>query len=226
MKKKSLYFLALIFLITSCAPLAPMLWVKPGGSQAELAQARYVCLQNSQQREIHAHTDANYHYDNQVVKNDELFNACMNALGWRWQRQSVAQTETAQTDDSHTQASKKNSSGYQQTLNDYHGFAAVAVDKSTLRFFNTAGKSSEFAANQAAMDSCKQSGGTGCVISLTVKAKCVTEVLGLRGNVGEFNHLSTGYGDTLDEAERMAFNKCNSKASSCKSGNAPACSNY
>lgn len=76
---------ALSFLMISCAP--PLSWVKPGAGQTEFQQAKYSCLQNSQQRVAKAHADsAQYDYDNSVVTNDEIFNACMGAQGWRLAR--------------------------------------------------------------------------------------------------------------------------------------------
>ena len=69
-----------IFLLTSCGNYTPPAWVKPGAGQDEYQQARYKCLQNSQQRVSRSNQ---YSYDNKIITNDELFNACMGAQGWR-----------------------------------------------------------------------------------------------------------------------------------------------
>jgi hypothetical protein len=64
-----------------------MVWNKPGASQADFSQARYSCMQQSQQ-------PTSFAYVNQyggssssgVATNGNLFNACMNAQGWSLQQ--------------------------------------------------------------------------------------------------------------------------------------------
>jgi hypothetical protein len=64
----------------NCRPPLPMVWSKPRASQAEFAQSRYRCLQESQQSTTTA--VAGVGGVSTVVTNDQLFTACMNARGW------------------------------------------------------------------------------------------------------------------------------------------------
>ena len=99
MKTKHLVYCGILsFLLTSCAP--QFVWVKPGAGQTEFQQAKYSCLKNSQQREAKAHGDSvAYDYDNKVVTNDQIFNACMGAEGWRLAR--VNNPNTAKHEEKH-----------------------------------------------------------------------------------------------------------------------------
>lgn len=79
---------ALIALI-ALGGCAPMTWQKNGGTQDEFSRAQYTCMQQSQQRVAGATVNAFGGYaTNQVVTNDGLYRACMNASGWA---QQVAQ---------------------------------------------------------------------------------------------------------------------------------------
>ena len=96
MKTQSLIIIiALSLLLTSCDN-SRMAWVKPGSGQNEFASDKYRCLTDSQQRVVESHTDANFHYDDKVITNPELFNACMNAQGWRFTRIGNQQQKASQ----------------------------------------------------------------------------------------------------------------------------------
>ncbi len=83
--KHIIYSGVLSFLLTSCVP--PLSWVKPGAGYTDFQQAKYDCLKNSQQRVARARSDAGgYGYDNKVITNDQIFNSCMGAQGWRLER--------------------------------------------------------------------------------------------------------------------------------------------
>lgn len=74
-------------------------WFKLNGTQQELAQVRYACLQSSQQRVSGTRqqmwTGQQEVYD-EVKINDQMFAACMNSAGWTQQRQDVAQAQQQQ----------------------------------------------------------------------------------------------------------------------------------
>jgi hypothetical protein len=66
-----------------------MAWNKPGASQQEFSENKYSCMQQSQQRvsgaRVNAYGGASA---SEVVTNQGLFNACMNAQGWYLARQN------------------------------------------------------------------------------------------------------------------------------------------
>ena len=87
--------LQVVFALTGLALLsgcANNVWVKPGAGTAEFSQARYTCLQQSQQGASSAYVNR---YGGAaasgVVTNDGLFSACMNAAGWSLQDQKAMQ---------------------------------------------------------------------------------------------------------------------------------------
>lgn len=81
-------------LLTGCAN---NVWVKPGASQTDFTQARYACLQQSQQGASSAYVNRTYGVASSgVVTNDGLFSACMNAAGWNLQNQNAAQVQQSQ----------------------------------------------------------------------------------------------------------------------------------
>jgi hypothetical protein len=84
--KKSL--LLVCFLVSACSNF---IWYKDGATQEDLAQAKYQCLKESQQREFYSSgrqdvktNDGSSYYQSssREVTNPKLFNACMNAKGF------------------------------------------------------------------------------------------------------------------------------------------------
>jgi hypothetical protein len=92
--KKSALSIAALVVLTGCQP---MVWNRPGASQADFNTERYQCMQASQQQTSSA-------YINQYggaassgqTTNDPLFIACMNAKGWSLQRQGALNEQAAQ----------------------------------------------------------------------------------------------------------------------------------
>ena len=73
---------SIILLLSACANNNSV-WVKPGATQADFAQERYACMQQSQHRVSSAYVDQYGGSSNsQVTTNTPLFGACMNARGW------------------------------------------------------------------------------------------------------------------------------------------------
>ena len=89
---KKLTILAITLSITGCVS-----WYKPGAKQGEFEQAKYQCLQESQQRVGVAQANA---YGgtavNTVQTNDMLFGNCMNAKGWSLQNNQALQQQAQQ----------------------------------------------------------------------------------------------------------------------------------
>ena len=81
-------FSALLILVAaSGCVFKPMLWNKPGATQEEFAQAKYECLQQSQQTQSGAYVNPyGGAATTQVVTNPGLFGACMNAHGFYLQQ--------------------------------------------------------------------------------------------------------------------------------------------
>ncbi|MBU3547498.1 hypothetical protein [Polynucleobacter sp. P1-05-14] len=91
MKKIVILFLAIG--LAGC-----MTWYKPNARQGEFEQARYECLQQSQQAGGVAQVNASGGYAVSGVRtNDMLFASCMNAKGWSWQSKDSAQAAVAQS---------------------------------------------------------------------------------------------------------------------------------
>ncbi|CAN7624341.1 hypothetical protein LJR084_004840 [Variovorax sp. LjRoot84] len=82
---------ALVVLAAALAGCAPLVWTKPGGTQSEFAEDKYVCLQESQQRQGRAQVNrfGGAAIDT-VETNSGLFGACMNARGWYLGQQSTS----------------------------------------------------------------------------------------------------------------------------------------
>jgi hypothetical protein len=73
--------------------------VKPGASQADFAQVRYNCMQQSQQRVGTAFVNQyGGAANNSVITNQNLFGACMNAQGWSLQQQPSTEQGKAAMD--------------------------------------------------------------------------------------------------------------------------------
>ena len=88
---------SIILLLSACANNNSV-WVKPGATQADFAQERYACMQQSQHRVSSAYVDQYGGSSNsQVTTNTPLFGACMNARGWYLQdkRQQEAVNQAA-----------------------------------------------------------------------------------------------------------------------------------
>src|SRR5690242_16058312 len=82
--------------VVALAACAPMTWVKPGATRDDFSRARYSCVQQSQQRVSGAVVNQFGGYaTNQVVTNEGVFDACMNAEGWYLQEQTATITATA-----------------------------------------------------------------------------------------------------------------------------------
>jgi hypothetical protein len=78
--------------LSACAHGPVTVWVKPGASQSDFAQARYNCMQQSQQRVSTAFVNQyGGAANNSVITNQNLFGACMNAQGWSLQQQPSAE---------------------------------------------------------------------------------------------------------------------------------------
>ena len=120
-----------VFLLVSCAQ---MVWIKPGAGQNEFAQARYECLQNSQQQRSTATYNNSGGYVSPMassqgyatsgaVTNEQLFGACMNAKGWYLE---------AETSNSTNQQSASNSSKLDLYFNAYLSCYNERKNSSTL----------------------------------------------------------------------------------------------
>ncbi len=60
-------------------------WYKQNASQEEYAKVRYLCLQESQQQQSISVFSYNYQEGkSQMITNNNLFEACMNAKGFYW----------------------------------------------------------------------------------------------------------------------------------------------
>src|SRR5690348_11555147 len=80
--------------LSACA--SQMAWEKPGASQNEFAQDRYVCMQQSQQPSSSAFVNAyGGAASSGVITNGNLFNACMNSRGWSLRQQASAEAIAA-----------------------------------------------------------------------------------------------------------------------------------
>ncbi|MDM0110068.1 hypothetical protein QTH97_34560 [Variovorax sp. J22R24] len=78
-----------ILALTGCA--AQTVWNKPGGTQEDYSRTRYTCMQQSQQRVAGATVNAFGGYStNQMVTNENMLYACMNANGWYLQEVASA----------------------------------------------------------------------------------------------------------------------------------------
>lgn len=80
------YSLLLCFLISACATIPDREWEQQAGSQADLYQTKFNCLQQSQQPYSKQHLD-NFgtfkgNSEEGVKTNKRLFNTCMNAHGF------------------------------------------------------------------------------------------------------------------------------------------------
>lgn len=89
---KTLIFFVLTLSLTGCVT-----WYKPGARQGEFEQAKYQCLQESQQRVGVAQVNP---YGgtavNSVQTNDMLFGNCMNAKGWSLQNTKALESQLQQ----------------------------------------------------------------------------------------------------------------------------------
>lgn len=95
--RKKLVTIAGLFTLMLAGCANNNLWVKPGASAAEFTQARYTCLQQSQQGSSSAYVNRSYGVASSgAVTNDAIFTACMNASGWNLQNAEVAQASQQQ----------------------------------------------------------------------------------------------------------------------------------
>lgn len=77
---KKLVLWTAVILVTACSP---MVWQKPGASQNDFSQDKYICIQEAQQRVSSARVNAyGGTADNTVVTNESLYGSCMNSKGW------------------------------------------------------------------------------------------------------------------------------------------------
>jgi hypothetical protein len=89
-----------IIFLSSCANHQNV-WVKSGATQAEFAQDKYSCMQQSQHRVSSAYVDQYGGSSNsRVTTNNPLFGACMNARGWYLQdaRQQQAMVQATKNE--------------------------------------------------------------------------------------------------------------------------------
>jgi hypothetical protein len=83
MRSLGLCSLALTCWLVGCVQQIQALWMKPGAETDEFQQARYGCMQGSQQPNSSAYIGRYGGVANSgMVTNDGLFTACMNAGGW------------------------------------------------------------------------------------------------------------------------------------------------
>jgi hypothetical protein len=88
-RKKIPSVIASSLVLGACS--VPMIWNKPGATRDDFSSARYVCMQQSQQRVSEASINALGGYStSSVVTNDDLFSSCMNANGWYLTQQANA----------------------------------------------------------------------------------------------------------------------------------------
>jgi hypothetical protein len=81
---KRIFILICAVFLSSCAQ--NNVWVKPGAAQGEFAQAKYSCMQQSQQRISGAYVNQyGGSSSSEVITNNALWSACMNASGWTLQ---------------------------------------------------------------------------------------------------------------------------------------------
>ena len=80
--KRLLIFISVILLV---ACQTRMVWLKDGGSQQDLPQDYDQCLQETQEQisETYISFNGGSSTENVSVTNVSLFNACMEARGWR-----------------------------------------------------------------------------------------------------------------------------------------------
>lgn len=72
-----------LLLLSGCVTTPPKVWSKPGSSQDEFSKDRYTCLQQAQQPVSGAYVNQyGGSSSGQMITNDNLFGACMNANGW------------------------------------------------------------------------------------------------------------------------------------------------
>jgi len=80
---KKLVIIISAILLVACQ--TSMVWLKDGGSPQDLDQDNYQCLQESQEQisETYISFNGGASTENVSVTNMPLFNACMEARGWR-----------------------------------------------------------------------------------------------------------------------------------------------
>ena len=79
--RNTAFMITALILMTGCAH--PLVWSKPGGTQDEFSRDKYACMKQSQQRVSGAYVDRySGSSASEVITNQNLFNACMNAQGW------------------------------------------------------------------------------------------------------------------------------------------------
>ena len=81
-------FVAFIGVLTIIACGSKMSWVKPGATPDEFSKDKYACMQEAQQTVSKSFVGIyGASSSNQVVLNQDLYNACMNARGWYLKKQ-------------------------------------------------------------------------------------------------------------------------------------------
>ncbi len=81
---KRLVIVISVILLVACQTTPTWYWHKDGGSQQDLDQDNYPCLQEAQQQisETYISYNGGTSTENVSVTNVPLFNACMEARGW------------------------------------------------------------------------------------------------------------------------------------------------
>ncbi len=81
---KNIIILGTLLILVSCTNKKGY-WYKKDSSQDEYAKINYLCLQESQQHSSRSSLSYNYQESKaEMVTNNALFNACMNAKGFYW----------------------------------------------------------------------------------------------------------------------------------------------
>lgn len=126
---------AILLLLSACAE-PPPLWNKTGATEQQFNTDKYQCMQGSQQQTSSAYIGP---YGGSASSgqstNTALFNACMNAKGWRLERQS-ASNQSPQITEEAKAAAEARRRRYEQICADprfqpYFAKTACGADKIT-----------------------------------------------------------------------------------------------
>jgi hypothetical protein len=84
MRSGTLTVLCVLLVVAGCSK---RVWVKSGATEQEFAEDRYICLQQAQQKTSSSYANAYGRSASTMAYTDHmLFDACMNARGYRLQR--------------------------------------------------------------------------------------------------------------------------------------------
>ncbi len=88
-------------------------------------------------------------------------------------------------------------------------WGAIATDADNAKLGAVVGMASETKAKRAALETCKNNGGTNCRIDISYYNQCAVLVTGDR-------MYSTARGATVEEAEKLGFGKCQNADVNCR----------